>query len=172
VFDLMAANEVDPQDVTRVETFIRRRHAIVLRYPTPQTALEAKFSMPFAIACAMTVKRVGLTELDDALVKRPDMQALMGRVTMTPDEREAVPPPPGRFNDRVVIEMRGGRRLDSGPIGQARGTHDLPLSADELWMKFESCVISGGTRVPPRALFDTLMALDRVKSVRDIPGLA
>jgi 2-methylcitrate dehydratase PrpD len=172
LFDLMAANPIEPRDVSRVETFIRQRHSIVLRYPAPQTALEAKFSMPFAMACAMTVRRVGLTELDDELVCRSDVQELMKRVTMTPDEREAVPPPPGPFHDRVVVELRDGRRLDSGPILKARGSHDLPLEPDELWTKFESCVISGGTRVPPRALFDAFMSLERVKSVRDIPGLA
>jgi 2-methylcitrate dehydratase PrpD len=181
VFDLMASHDLDAENVIGVETFIRRRHAIVLRYPAPATALEAKFSMPFAIACAMIVRRVGLTELDDELVRRSDIQAFMKRVSMTPDEREAVPPPPGTFADRVIVELEDGRRLDTGPITRARGTHDLPLSSAELWMKFESCVIAGiqkrsvtsqATRIEPRALFDALMSLERIKHVREIPGLA
>ena len=171
ILDLQAAHGFGPGEIERIDTYIRRRHAIVLRYPAPQTPLEAKFSMPFAMACAVIVGRVGLTELDEALVQRPDVQALMQRVHVTPDEREAVPPPPGPFNDSVVVRLRDGRRLDSGPILKARGTHDLPLSAAELWTKFESCAQAGGARVPARRLFDTLMALDEVASVRDIPGL-
>jgi 2-methylcitrate dehydratase PrpD len=171
ILDLQAAHGFGPGDVERIDTYIRGRHAIVLRYPAPQTPLEAKFSMPFAMACAVIVRSVGLTELDEAIVRRPDVQALMQRVHMTPDEREAVPPPPGPFNDRVIVSLRDGRRLDSGPILEARGTHDLPLSAGELWAKFESCAQAGGARVPARRLFDTLMALDKVASVREIPGL-
>jgi 2-methylcitrate dehydratase PrpD len=171
MLDLLAQHRFAAEDVSRVDTFIRRRHAIVLRYDAPQTALEAKFSMPFAMACAVIVRRVGLTELDDALVRRNDFQDFMRRVHMTPDEREANPPLPETFRDRVVVELRDGRRLDSGPILKARGTNDLPLTADELWMKFESCARAGRATVPARELFDTLMALDSVARVSDIPGL-
>jgi 2-methylcitrate dehydratase PrpD len=172
MLDLATQHGLHPEDVERVDTFIRRRHAIVLRYTLPRNALEAKFSMPFAIACALIMRRVGLTELDDAFVLRPDVQALMKRVFMTPDEREAVPPPPGILHDRVLVTLRDGRRLESGAILKARGTHDLPLSAGELWTKFESCAQAGGATVPPRALFDALISLDQIASVRDIPGLA
>ena len=172
MLDLVTQHGLRPDDVERVDTFIRRRHAIVLRYARPQTALEAKFSMPFAIACALLMRRVGLNELDDTFVRRQDVQALMERVFMTPDEREALPPPPGIFHDRVVVRLRDGRRLDSGPIVKARGTHDVPLSDAELWTKFESCAQAGGATVPARALFDALMSLDEIASVREIPGLA
>lgn len=171
ILDLAAQHGLGADDVARVETFIRRRHAVVLRYPSPQTALEAKFSMPFAMACALITRRVGLTELDDAFVRREDVQALMKRVVMTPDEREALPPPREIFHDRVIVTLRDGRRLESGAILKARGTHDLPLTRDELWTKFESCTQAGGASVPARALFDTLMSLDEIVSVRDIPGL-
>jgi hypothetical protein len=95
----------------------------------------------------------------------------MRRVHMTPDEREANPPPPETFRDRVMVGLRDGRRLDSGAILKARGTNDLPLTADELWMKFESCARAGRAAVPARELFECLMALDGVATVRDIPGL-
>ena len=171
MLDLIDAHGFAANDVTRVETFIRRRHSIVLRYAAPQTALEAKFSMNFAMACALTLRRVGLTELDDNFVRRPDLQALMQTVTMIPDEREATPPPPDPIYDRVRVELRDGRVLESGPIPKARGTHDLPLSAEELWTKFESCARAGRAEVAARALFDSLMSLSTVQHVRDIPGL-
>lgn len=171
ILDLAEKHGFQAEDVERVETFIRRRHSIVLRYALPQTALEAKFSMPFAMACALIMRRVGLTELDPAFVRRDDVQALMKRVFMTPDDREALPPPSETFHDRVVVTLRDGRPLDSGAILKARGTHDLPLSADELWTKFESCAKAGRATVPARALFDTLMSLEQVASVRHIPGL-
>ena len=43
-------------------------------------ALEGKFSMKFAIACALIGGRVGVEQLRDDFVKRSDVQELMKRV--------------------------------------------------------------------------------------------
>ena len=172
MLDLIKAHKLEPKDVKRVDTYIRRRYSIVLRYAKPQTALEGKFSMQFAMACALVAKRVGLAQLDDEFVRSQAVQDVIGRVFVTADEREANPPPPQPIYDHLTIELQDGRKLESGPIEKARGTHDLPLSTEDLWMKFEGCAQAGRSSVPARKLFDALMTLDRVNNVRDIPGLA
>lgn len=171
VLDLLQANEVKAEDVSRVDVSIRRRHSVVLRNHAPQTGLEAKFSMQFAMASALIARRVGLNELTDDFVLRADMQSLMKRVSVTPDDREADPPPPQPIYDHVSIEVRDGRRLDTGPLKKVRGGPDLPLSSQELWTKFEDCAKAGAASVPARKLFDSLMALEGVGHVREIPGL-
>lgn len=171
LLDLLDANKVDPEEVSRIDVSIRRRHSIVLRNHAPQTGLEAKFSMEFAMASALIARRVGLSELTDSFVRRGDMQDLMKRVSVTPDDREANPPPPQPIHDHVSIETRDGRRLDSGPLKNVRGGPDLPLSPQELWTKFEDCAQAGAANVPARSLFESLMSLERVGHVREIPGL-
>ena len=54
--------------------------ATVLRNHRPETGLAAKFSMEFAMASGIVAKRVGLRELTDEFVQRPDIQALMRKV--------------------------------------------------------------------------------------------
>ena len=51
--------------------------------------------MQFAMASAIAAKRAGLAELTDAFVQRRDIQALMPKVEVVPDDRED-PKRPGR----------------------------------------------------------------------------
>lgn len=172
MLDLLAANKgITAKDIKHIEVGIRKRHSVVLRNHAPQTGLEAKFSMEFAMTAAVIAGRCSLPELTDQFVLREDVQALMKKVSVVPDEREAIPPPPQPIYDYVKVSLNDGRTLSSGPIKDVRGGPELPLTREELWAKFEACAEVGKAQVPVRPLFDALMALDKVKSVHDIPGL-
>ena len=171
MLDLLKANEVDPESGERVTVTIGRPNAAVLRYHAPQTGLEAKFSMEFAMACALIARRLSLAEFTDGFVRRDDVQALMKRVVVMPDDREDPRRPGYAVYDQVVIETRDGRRPDSGPITKLRGSPDVPLKRDELWTKFESALRVGNARIPSRRLFDALMSLDRLPYIRELVGL-
>lgn len=170
---LLQANRLDPANVSRIEVFLSRRNADVLRHHAPQTALEAKFSMEFAMACLLIERRAGLRELTDEFVRRADVQALMKRIVVTPmGEEKSDPMQPGfSIYDQVIVETASGDVLDSGPITGVRGDPDRPLTDEELWTKFEECLAVGGTSISARKLFDSLMSLDRIRHVSEIPGL-
>src|ERR1700728_2375177 len=80
MLDLVAANPIKAGEVAKVTVNISDYFATVLRNHTPQTGLAAKFSMEFAMASGIVAQRVGLRELTDAFVQRPDIQQLMQRV--------------------------------------------------------------------------------------------
>jgi 2-methylcitrate dehydratase PrpD len=173
MLDLLQKQPVAPDDVERVSITYSPRNVIALRNHAPQTGLEAKFSIEFAVAAALLVQRAGLAELTDEFVRRPDVQALMPRVTGRADSRLDPQRPGYSICDEIVIDLRDGRRLDTGPITQIRGDAGAPLRHDELWAKFEDCVRTGNPGISARPLFDALMSLDRVPSVHDlIPRLA
>ena len=44
------------------------------------------------------------------------------------------------MHDRVEIQLRDGRKLDSGPIRFARGHVSNPLTASDIHTKFLGCV--------------------------------
>ena len=148
-----------------------RRNATVLRNNRPQTGLEAKFSMQFAMACAIVAKRAGLAELTDAFVLRKDIQALMPRVHIEVDDREDPARPGHAPYDLVVVETMDGRRLESARITHERGSANLPLSAEELWTKFESCLAVGNPKLEARAVFEALMSIERQPDVLALTGL-
>ena len=170
MLDLLQAGKVDADQVRRVTVSTSRRNATILRNHAPETGLEAKFSMEFAMASALIAGRAGLAELSDAFVRRPDVQELMQRVAVKPDDR--MDPLTGyAIYDEVTLETEDGTH-PTVRITKVRGGPDLPLSRDELWTKFEDCLQVGAARVPARELFDALMSLDRLPQARDLPGLS
>ena len=147
------------------------RNVTILRNHRPQTGLEAKFSIEFAMAAALLVQRAGLAEHTDAFVQRPDVQALIPRVTAVADPRLNPKRPGYALCDQVTITLRDGRTLDTGPITQIRGDADAPLTRDDLWAKFEDCVRAGNPQLPALRLFDTLMTLEQLPRARDLVAL-
>ncbi len=170
ILDLLARSPIAPNDVSSVTVSVSPRIITLLRNHAPQTGLEAKFSMQFAMASALIARRAGLNELKEDFVRRPDVQALMQKVTMVPELRDNPTTPGYALYDQVSIKTNSGERFDSGPIKEVRGGPDLPLQREELWTKFEDCVKLGNLPVNPRQLFDALSSFDRLGSVREIPG--
>ena len=168
MFDLLAANPIAAEDVERITVSLSRRNLIILRNHAPRTGLEAKFSIEFAVAAPLVARRAGLAELTDEFVLRPDVQALMRRVVVEPDDRDNPERPGYAIHDRVVIDTRAGRRFDSGPLTSVRGDHDSPLGRDALWIKFDDCLKFSGAGQPSERLFEMLMALDRLGHVREL----
>ncbi|HXE68515.1 MAG TPA: MmgE/PrpD family protein [Hyphomicrobiaceae bacterium] len=171
ILDLLREQQVLGAEVNSVTVSTSRRNATILRNACPQTGLEAKFSMQFAMASSIITGRVGLTELTDSFVQREDVQALIGKVRIEPDDR----PDPKRSGaapyDLVVIELNGGRRLQSRRVTDERGSPQLPLSKAELWGKFEACLALGNPSLPARQIFDALMSIERQPGVSAFVGL-
>jgi 2-methylcitrate dehydratase PrpD len=165
MLDLLASHPLRVDDVERIVVSTSRRNATVLRNHQPQTGLEAKFSMQFAMASCLAARRVGLMELTDDFVRRADIQRLMPKVTVEPDDREDPKRPGDAPYDLVTIETRDGRLLESAQVSRERGSPGKPLSEQALWAKFSSCVAIGNPTIEGRKLFEALMTIDRQPSV-------
>lgn len=172
VLDLAAAHDLRPDNVAAVHATIGATQAAMLRNHVPATGLEAKFSLEFAVASALVARRVGLRELTDGFVNAPQVRALMPKVrTATVDSRCPVEPV-FALTDRVVVECRDGRRLDSGEIRFARGNAKLPLQDEALKAKFADCA-SGVRHVDADRLYERLAGLetlDDLRQLREVPA--
>ena len=123
------------------------------------------------MASALVAKRAGLAELTDDFVLSPEVQALMKRVTVQPDDRED-PEKPGKSPyDMVIVETFDNRRLESAKVKYIRGGPELPLKREELWTKFEGCLQTSPRPFAARDLFDALMSLEKLTHVNQLPGL-
>lgn len=170
MLDLLARSPVPADQAARVVVEMSGRNAAVLRNHRPQTALEAKFSIEFAMAAALLERRVGLPELEDSYVRRPAVQRLMERVEIQADPREDPFTGYAPF-DRVTIETHGGTRHVSEQVTIARGNWGVPLAPPEVRTKFEDCAAAGRFAGDAGALFEALIGLEYLASARDLPGL-
>lgn len=133
-----------PQDVEQVEVTIGTAQASMLRNHQPRTALEAKFSIEFAVASALLAHDCGLAQLTDAFVNDAQVQALMRQVRTLQNPEPCPLDPTFALNDRVRITTRGGQVLDSGPIRFPQGHARQPLNAAQRRAKFMDCLALGG----------------------------
>lgn len=160
MIDLARTERLRAADIENITVHLSENYATILRNHRPKTGLAAKFSIEFALASAIVANRVGLTELTDAFVCRPDVQALMPCVTVEtttaydPDQAGAAPA------DWSRITLKGGGTLETEHVARARGHADNPLREADLFAKFESCLEAGRSAMPAADLFARLQAMD------------
>lgn len=172
MLDLVAEQSFKAEDIKSISARTSLRNTKVLRNHNPQTGLEAKFSMEFAMASCVIAQRAGLTELVDDFVQRQDIQALMKKVSVEADETEHPNLPGYSPFDQITVTMKNGEVIKSREVVAVRGGPDLPLSREHLWSKFEDCARVGKIDFSAQRLFDALMSLETVAKVSDLPGLA
>ncbi len=159
-----------PDQIARITASISKTRSLILRNHRPQTGLEGKFSMEFAMAAAVIARRATLAEFTDTFVQRPDVQALMQKVEIETHENYDPEVPGAAVFDQVRVELVDGGRLDSDEVRRARGAAELPLSDGELFQKFRSCLDAGGSRIAPEILFGRLKNLERL-SARELTAM-
>jgi 2-methylcitrate dehydratase PrpD len=161
MLDLARARDVKPVDVEAIEVLIGRTQKAILHADRPRTGLEAKFSIQFAMACALAERRVTLSELVDPVVQRKDLQELLARVKVTLlDEYDTVMPQYSPW-DQVKVTMVSGAVLESEKVARAKGHIARPLDDAELFEKFASCLDFAGSDLDRRSLFDALNGIER-----------
>jgi 2-methylcitrate dehydratase PrpD len=163
MLDLLGRYPLRPEEIERITVSLSETHSLVLRCHRPQTGLEGKFSMEFAMAAAVIARRAGLAEYTDAFVQRPDVQHLMRRVAIeTNTDYDPEVSGASRW-DQVRVDLASGR-IESEKVRRARGHADCPLSEAELYEKFRDCLEAGHSRIAPEALFDRLKRLEAVSA--------
>jgi 2-methylcitrate dehydratase PrpD len=169
VLGLATDAQLKPEQVTRVEASIGGTQASMLRNHDPHTGLEAKFSLEFAVASALVARRVGLSELTDGFVARPDVRAIFPKVTIATRDTQCPVEPIFALTDQVWIHTADGAVLDSGEVRFARGNAKLPLTLPELQLKFLDCAKA----LPEaQALFRRLSALEDVADLAELVATA
>lgn len=167
VIDLHQAHGVTTQDIERIDVYVGKAQAAMLRNSHPQNGLQAKFSLQFAIAAPLVAGRCGLLELEDSFVLRPEVQAVFDQVHIhTLDTVHPAEPTLAR-SDRIVLTLHSGQQLDSGEVLDARGGLGNPLTEQDIRAKFLDC-----TRELPelqrQVLFERLLAFETLDSLQEV----
>ncbi len=159
------------EDIAEVVVRVSEKHAAVMRFHSPKTALEAKFSIEFGVAAGLIEGRVGLAELRDAFVQRDDIQALQTRVSIEVGPDDDPDYPVGAYADSVAFRYNDGGWIESEPVRRFRGHGHNPMDDSELRAKFMDCVAPGYGEGIAISLFESLRNLADLGSVAEIPIL-
>jgi 2-methylcitrate dehydratase PrpD len=152
-------------DIRAIRVFLGTTQSQILQYRRPDNALEAKFSAEFAVAAALLAGNVGLGELDDGYVNRPEVRNLMARVTRI--EYDEVDPEQSLFSpaDHLEIELTDDQLHAGARVRFAPGHTRNPVDPARLRAKFDECTEGQLGERPRQKLFSTLGRLAELDSI-------
>lgn len=157
-----------PDQIARIEVSTSRIDAMILVHHRPASGLEAKFSMEFAVACALLTGNVGLQQLDDEFVRRSDIQSMMALISVVTHEDYAADAPGFSVHDSMKVYLNNGEVVESEKVRYARGHAKLPLTSGELQQKFLDCIALGNPALDGKRLFDCLQELESLPGCRTL----
>src|SRR5216110_477024 len=164
MLDLIRRYDLAPERVKRVTVGTNHNMPNALIHHRPRNELQAKFSMEFCMAILLLERKAGLEQFSDAVVNRPDVQALLQRVDFGVNaEAEAA----GFDKMTTIIEVE----LDDGTVvkGAAdfgKGSPANPMTDDELEKKFVECATWGGLdRSRARRIIDLAWRIDELENL-------
>ena len=159
---LLAKTPFQPDEVESIAVESNRGQFSNLVQTNPQNVLDAKFSMEFAMACAVVAKRCTRAEFDLPFIHRPDVRNIMARTSRVHLETN------GHEGDGLIVHLKDGRRLEQRftyPLGHAR----RPAPPEAFWTKFEDCVAGAFEPGMDRRLFEQLQSIERLTALSQLP---
>lgn len=170
---LHADHSIDPATVRRVTARVSKAHSSVMQFRLPTDAMQARFSLEFAVAASLLFGRLGFAEMHDSGVRSNEVQALMRKVerALVPDDDPVYPV--GARYDTVTVALTDGTELASDPVYRYRGHGRNPLALSELEAKFMDCATLTGAvgKELAASLFERLSRLEDLAGTTDLPQL-
>jgi 2-methylcitrate dehydratase PrpD len=149
--------------IARVTVGTYRPALEVAGYEQPATPAEARFSLKYVVATALTHGSVRLAAFEPARMADAATRALMQKIELSVDA-ELDASFPGQRAARIAIETTDGRRGEHLQPTR-KGDPDLPLSDGELEDKFLELAMPVLGDAAARALIARLWTLERAACV-------
>ena len=161
---LAAEEKVRADDVAGIEIMPHVRRLRHTDTPRPETALEAKFSVQYAVARALKDRSVRLRHFEGEAHADPAIRRLLD-VTQARPHPDMPEDGRAQWGAEVIVTLSDGRRLSRRVDDMVGRGGDNPMSGDEMWDKFDDCA----RRVLPRdriaPLFEALDTLETAPSI-------
>ena len=134
--ELARADDVDPDDVFRIEVRTPEATVVPLIHHHPDTGLQGKFSLEYAVAAALLDRSPGFASFTDAAVRRPAAQRLVGLV-----EAELDSGGDGLLAGQLELKVHVGDGVVHHMVQKyPPGSPLRPPSAAQLSAKLADCV--------------------------------
>ncbi len=144
VMELACEHDIDPGKVEEICCKVHYLIPETVFHKNPQTGLEGKTSLPYAVARALIDRRMGLAQFTDEKVQDPQVRELMDkvRIDILPEySRDGGGADVNAIAAPAIVEIKlSDGRLLSRKIIYYRGDPNRPLSADDVATKFTDCV--------------------------------
>lgn len=135
---LVTEENIAPEHIETVKVFAGSNILNPIRYPIAANHLQAKFSLPAALAMIALARKAGKREFSDEFVGAAPMQTMQKKITTQLDpqiEKMGF----DKMRSRILIRLKEGRTVEGWADERYRGGPENPLSDAELEAKVRSC---------------------------------
>jgi len=162
---MVKQNDVKPADVATIDCGANSKMTTTLLHHHPTNALQAKFSMEFALAILLLERKAGLAQFTEETVNRADVQEWIKRVNFYVDP-EAEAAGFDKMTSILRIHLKNGKVI-AGRATMAKGSPSNPMSYDEVADKFRGC--AEFAKWPQQK---TTAIIEAVKSLEKAPDMS
>jgi 2-methylcitrate dehydratase PrpD len=164
---LVTDHDIKPEDIESVKVYAGTNILNPIRYPIAANHLQAKFSLPAALAMIALARRAGKREFSDEFVASPPMQAMQRKITTEFDpaiEKMGF----DKMRSRINIRLKSGTTIEGWADERYRGGPDNPLSGADLEAKVRSCCEGILDSREQTRLIDRARAVTRVPDASEL----
>jgi 2-methylcitrate dehydratase PrpD len=161
---LVSDNDVQPEAIETVTVYAGSNILNPIRYPIAANHLQAKFSLPAALAMILLARQAGKKEFSDEFVGAAPMQAMQRRISTELDP-EIEKMGFDKMRSRITIRLKNGREITGWADERYRGGPENPLSDADLESKVRSCCDGILENTDQTALIDSAWSILRLPNV-------
>jgi len=164
---LVTENNIQADEIESVKVYAGTNILKPIRYPIAANHLQAKFSLPAALAMIALARKAGKCEFSDAFVASAPMQSMQRRITTELDP-EIEKLGFDKMRSRIAIRLKNGRAVEGWADERYRGGPENPFSRADLKAKFDDCA---GLVLPAHRLDAAFTAIESVDAMSDVRQL-
>ena len=167
---LIKQHDIRPRQVEQVEVGANHDMYQALLRHDPRNGLEAKFSMEYCMAILLLERKAGLPQFTDAVVRRPDVRAMIAKVKYYIDP-QAESAGFDKMTSLLKITLTNGKVI-TGRAAFGKGSPADPMSYEEAADKFRGCAeYANWPRAKAEALIGLIAGLENVADMRKLTPL-
>lgn len=163
--ELHNRERLEADRITSVTVRMHRRRLLPHVRNAATSALNAKFSMPYAVARGLVNGAVTLAHFEDEALHDPKVMRVMGLIGVEEHEDDG-----NDYGAEVFVTLADGSRLVAtvaSPLG--RGP-EAPLPDGMLRAKYADCAAHSLTPAGIETSFDMLMRLEEIGDIAELTG--
>jgi 2-methylcitrate dehydratase PrpD len=135
---LVTDADIAPEEIENVTVHAGTNILKPIRYPIASNHLQAKFSLPAALAMIALERKAGKREFSDEFVQSDAMQAMQRRIR-TELDKDIEAQGFDVMRSRITIQLKNGKEVAGWANERYRGGPENPITDAELEAKVRSC---------------------------------
>lgn len=168
---LVEQHDLAPGDIAHVDAWLHERRLEHTDRPYPASGLDAKFSLQYGLARAITDRAIRLEHFEDGAYNDAATAALLPLIAVAAYDETRFPADQ-HFGAEVEVRLRDGQVVRE-KVRQARGrTSDDPLPPHMLHAKFVDCARGILPEAEIEAIPRAIAALEQLADLRILTGSA